>query len=66
MEFLILHLEKKINLIDIINLIKKKNFFFKNTESKNNLYANITKLKNLGWKPKFNINHIINNFRNKI
>ena len=57
---------KKINLIDIINLIKKKNFFFKNTKSKNNLYANITKLKNLGWKPKFNINHIINNFRNKI
>jgi UDP-glucose 4-epimerase len=57
---------KKINLVEIFNLIKKKKVFFNKFKSKSDLYANIDKLKSLGWKPRFNINHIINNFRSKI
>ena len=44
---------KKINLNKIINLIQKKDLTYKNP--KNNIYADIKKLVNLGWKPKYNI-----------
>ena len=57
---------KKINLVEIFNLVKKKKVFFNKFNSKNDLYANINKLRSLGWNPRFNISHIINNFRKKI
>jgi UDP-glucose 4-epimerase len=58
---------KKINLIELLNFIKKFNYnLYKIKSSKNNLYADISKIKKLGWRPRFNINNIINNFTNKI
>lgn len=51
----------KINLNKIINIIQKKKLSYKNP--KNNLYADITKLKNIGWKPKYNIKNILNDYK---
>lgn len=51
----------KINLNKIINIVQKKKLSYENP--KNNIYADITKLKNLGWKPKYNIKNILNDFK---
>jgi nucleoside-diphosphate-sugar epimerase len=51
----------KINLNKIINMIQNKKLSYKNP--KNNLYADITKLKNLGWKPAYNIKNILNEYK---
>ena len=52
---------KKVNLNKIINLIQKKELNYQNP--KNNIYADIKKLVNLGWKPKYNIKNILNEYK---
>ena len=53
---------KKINLNKIISVVQKRKI--NNMEKpKNNLVANINKIKSLGWKPKYNILYIIKNFK---
>lgn len=49
---------KKINLLKIFELITKKKIK-KTVSPKNNIFANINKIKNLGWKPKYDIIDII-------
>lgn len=51
----------KINLNKIINFIQKKKLSYKNP--KNNIYADITKLKSIGWRPKYNIKNILNEYK---
>ena len=58
---------KKINLLNIYLIINKNiRYNFKTTKPKNNIFANINKIKNLGWYPKYNIFDILKNFKKKI
>ena len=53
----------KINLNNIINFIQKKKLIFK--KPTNNIYADVTKLKSIGWRPKYNIKDILNEYKKK-
>lgn len=52
----------KINLSKISEIILKKKIFY-NSIPQNNIFADITKIKKLGWKPEYNIYDIISNFK---
>ena len=53
-----------VNLIKIISLIQNKKINM-SVKPKNNLVADITKVKRLGWKKKYNIQDIIKEYRKK-
>lgn len=53
-----------VNLIKIISLIQNKKINM-SVPPKNNLVADITKVKRLGWKKKYNIQDIIKEYRKK-
>ena len=55
---------RKVNLIDIISYAQKKKIVL-NEKPKNNLYANIKKIKSLGWKPKYKIVDTLREFKKK-
>ena len=52
---------KKINLLKIFSIIKKKKIRNINNPQ-NNKFADINKIKSLGWKPKYNIYDILKSF----
>ena len=56
---------RKTNLMKIDSIINNKKIKYIK-KSKNNLFADISKIKNLGWKPKYNINDIIKEYKKKI
>ena len=53
---------KKNNLIKIFEIILKKKIFYK-SNPKNNIYADISKIKKLGWKPMYDIKDIIKDYK---
>ena len=53
---------KKINLIKISEIILKKKIPHK-SKPKNNIFADISKIKKLGWKSRYDINDIIKDFK---
>jgi len=57
---------RAVNLQKIFNIINKitKNKYNKDFP-KNNIYANINKIKKIGWKPKYTIFDILKNFKKK-
>ena len=58
---------KKVNLLNIYLMLNKNiRYNFKTTKKKNNILANINKIKNMGWYPKYNIFDILENFKKKI
>lgn len=52
----------KINLIKIFEIILKKKILYK-LRPKNNIFADISKIKKLGWKPKYDIKDIIKDYK---
>ena len=58
---------KEVNLQKILYLIKKKNQKnFSKKLPKKNITADINKIKEIGWRPRFGIIDILRNFKNKI
>tara|TARA_A100001015_G_scaffold319768_1_gene443775 strand:- start:1904 stop:2689 length:786 start_codon:yes stop_codon:yes gene_type:complete len=53
---------KKINLLKIISIIKEKRIR-KVSNPQNNIFADISKLKSLGWRPKYDIFDILKSFK---
>ena len=53
---------KKVNLITINNLMHKAKMKIKD-KAKENLYADISKIKKIGWKPIYNIKDILNDYK---
>ena len=53
---------KKINLIKIFEIILKKKILYK-LNPKNNIFADISKIKKMRWKPQYNINDIIRDYK---
>ena len=53
---------KKINLLKIISIIKKEQMR-KASNPQNNIFADISKIKSLGWKPKYDIFDILRSFK---
>ena len=59
--------DKKVNLLNIYLMLNKNiRYNFKTTKPKNNILANINKIKNMGWYPQYNIFDILENFKKKI
>ena len=61
---------KKVNYVSTINLLKifsiiKKKRIRNNINPQNNKFADINKIKSLGWKPKYNIYDILKSFKKK-
>jgi nucleoside-diphosphate-sugar epimerase len=58
---------KSINLLTIYLLINKNiKYNLKIKKPKNNILANINKIKKIGWHPKYNFSDILENFKKKI
>ena len=53
---------KKVNLLTINNLIHNEKINIK-VKAKENLYADISKVKKIGWKPIYNIEDILNDYK---
>jgi nucleoside-diphosphate-sugar epimerase len=58
---------KAINLLKIFLIINKNiKYNLKTSKPKKNILANINKIKNIGWRPKYNFSNILENFKKKI
>ncbi len=53
---------KKVNLLTINNLMHNEKINIK-VKAKENLYADISKVKKIGWKPIYNIEDILNDYK---
>ena len=58
---------KAINLLKIYLIINKNiKYNLKTSKPKKNILADINKIKNIGWRPKYNFSNILENFKKKI